>query len=64
MLGFKSFESAQGTLAGIEMVRMIKKGQMAFPLSKQLQNFLFSSGIIIRLQSDFLFSILHATVPI
>ncbi|MBF0288288.1 MAG: IS6 family transposase [SAR324 cluster bacterium] len=27
MLGFKSFDSASGTLNGIEMVRMIKKGQ-------------------------------------
>jgi putative transposase len=28
MLGFKSFESAQRTLAGIEIVRMIKKNQL------------------------------------
>ena len=28
MMGFKSFESAQRTLAGIELVRMIKKDQM------------------------------------
>jgi len=27
MLGFKSFFSAQRTLAGIEQVRMLKKGQ-------------------------------------
>ena len=39
MLGFKSFESAQRTLAGIEMVRMIKKGQMAFPLSSSYKTF-------------------------
>jgi putative transposase len=28
MLGFKSFDAAQGTLAGIELMHMIKKGQM------------------------------------
>ncbi len=28
MLGFKSFEAAQNTLAGIELMRMIKKQQM------------------------------------
>jgi len=28
MLGFKSFYAAQKTLAGVELVRMIKKGQM------------------------------------
>ena len=28
MMGFKSFELAQHTLVGIEMIRMIKKGQM------------------------------------
>jgi len=28
MLGFKNFNSAQGTLAGIELVAMLKKGQM------------------------------------
>jgi putative transposase len=27
MLGFKSFRSAQATLAGIEIWRMLKKGQ-------------------------------------
>jgi putative transposase len=27
MLGFKSFEAAQGTLAGIELMHMLKKGQ-------------------------------------
>jgi len=31
MLGFKSFESAQITLAGIETVRMIKKNQLTNP---------------------------------
>jgi putative transposase len=31
MLGFKNFESGSGTLTGIEMVRMIKKGQVTFP---------------------------------
>jgi putative transposase len=28
MLGFKSFAAAQDTLAGIELIHMIKKGQM------------------------------------
>jgi putative transposase len=28
MLGFKSFEAAQGTLAGIELMHMLKKGQL------------------------------------
>jgi putative transposase len=29
MLGFKSFEAAQATLAGIELMHMLKKGQLA-----------------------------------
>jgi len=28
MLGFKNFHSAQSTLTGIELVDMLKKGQM------------------------------------
>ncbi len=28
MLGFKSFDAAQSTLAGIELMRMLKKGQL------------------------------------
>jgi putative transposase len=28
MLGFKSFDTAQDTLAGVELMHMIKKGQM------------------------------------
>jgi putative transposase len=28
MLGFKSFETAQHTLAGIELMHMLRKGQM------------------------------------
>ena len=31
MMGFKSFECAKKTLAGIELMRMIKKGQMEHP---------------------------------
>ena len=31
MLGFKNFESASRTLTGIEIVRMIKKGQVTHP---------------------------------
>jgi putative transposase len=33
MLGFKSYESASRTLAGIEMVRMIQKDQVTFPMT-------------------------------
>jgi putative transposase len=32
MLGFKSFECASRTITGIEIVKMIKKGQINFPL--------------------------------
>jgi len=28
MLGFKSFNAAQSTLTGIELVRMLRKGQL------------------------------------
>jgi transposase-like protein len=28
MLGFKSFQAAQATLVGIELIRMLKKGQL------------------------------------
>ncbi|MFT6875885.1 MAG: putative transposase [Granulosicoccus sp.] len=30
MLGFKSFFCAQRTLAGIELIRMLRKGQMRY----------------------------------
>ena len=33
MLGFKNFDSAQNKLAGIELMGMIKKGQMKKKLS-------------------------------
>ena len=36
MLGFKSFEAAQSTLVGIELMHMLKKGQMA--LKKGAEN--------------------------
>jgi putative transposase len=36
MLGFKHFDSAQSTLAGIELVAMLKKGQMKKNLSGTL----------------------------
>jgi putative transposase len=39
MLGFKNFESASQTLAGIEMVRMIKKEQVTFPLATFYKTF-------------------------
>ena len=39
MLGFKSFESAKRTLAGIELVRMLKKGQMIDPKSSSFKSF-------------------------
>ena len=39
MLGFKSFESASRTLTGIEMVRMIKKNQVNFPMATNYDTF-------------------------
>ena len=36
MLGFKNFNSAQNTLAGIKLVAMLKKGQMKKNLSGAL----------------------------
>ena len=39
MLGFKNFESASPTLNGIEMVRMIKKEQVAFPMATFYKTF-------------------------
>ncbi|MFT5548137.1 MAG: putative transposase [Candidatus Azotimanducaceae bacterium] len=36
MLGFKSFRSAQSTLVGIELVAMLKKGQMKKTLAGAL----------------------------
>jgi putative transposase len=39
MLGFKSFESAQRTLAGIEIVRMIKKNQLENPRITTFKSF-------------------------
>jgi putative transposase len=38
-LGFKNFESASRTLTGIEMVRMIKKGQVNFPMATTYKTF-------------------------
>jgi transposase-like protein len=38
-LGFKSFESASRTLIGIEIVRMIKKEQIAFPRATYFKTF-------------------------
>jgi putative transposase len=39
MLGFKNFESVSRTLAGIEIVRMIKKGQVTFPAISPFKTF-------------------------
>ena len=39
MLGFKCFESAQRTLSGIEIVRMIQKEQVAFPRATSYKTF-------------------------
>jgi putative transposase len=39
MLGFKSFESARRTLAGIELVRMLKKRQLIDPKSTVFKSF-------------------------
>ncbi len=38
MLGFKNFHSAQSTLAGIEVIAMIKKGQMKKNMSGKLSS--------------------------
>jgi transposase-like protein len=38
-LGFKSFESVSRTLTGIEMIRMIKKRQLSFPLVTYFKTF-------------------------
>ena len=39
MLGFKSFESASRTLTGIEIVRMISKEQVSFPMATYYKTF-------------------------
>lgn len=39
MLGFKCFESASRTLTGIEIVRMIKKGQVILPATNAFLTF-------------------------
>jgi putative transposase len=39
MLGFKNFASASRTLAGIEMVRMIKKEHIASSMATSYQTF-------------------------
>ena len=39
MLGFKSFESAQRTLNGIEIIRMLKKDQLKSPCSSTIKSF-------------------------
>lgn len=36
MLNFKSFRSARNTLAGIELIHMIRKGQMIFAEEDQM----------------------------
>ncbi len=38
-LGFKSFQSASRTLIGIEIVRMIKKEQVTFPMITNFKTF-------------------------
>ena len=39
MLGFKNFESASRILTGIEIVRMIKKEQVSFPMATYFKTF-------------------------
>jgi len=39
MLGFKNFESAERTLSGIEVVRMIKKNQLVKPMTTTYHSF-------------------------
>ncbi len=36
MLGFKAFEAAQSTLVGIELMHMLRKGQLADGLEQGL----------------------------
>jgi hypothetical protein len=36
MLGFKSFDAAQGTLAGVELMPMLRKGQSVIPSPARL----------------------------
>ncbi len=45
MLGFKSFRSAKITIAGIENIRMIQKGQIVGSNNKVLSHLLISSVI-------------------
>jgi len=40
------FGKRQRTLAGIEMARMIRKGQMDFPLSSSYKTFCCLAGLI------------------
>lgn len=44
MLGFKNFESASRTLSGIEIVRMIKKEQVTFPMATCYKTFCSLAG--------------------
>ena len=39
MLGFKNFESAERTLSGIEVVRMLKKNQLVIPMASTYHSF-------------------------
>jgi len=39
-LGFKDFESAQRTIAGVEMIRMLKKNQMLNPKGSTYKSFI------------------------
>ena len=41
MLGFKNFESASRTLTGIEIIRMIKKEQGTFPITRNYKTFCY-----------------------
>jgi hypothetical protein len=59
MLGFKNFESASQTLAGIEMVRLIRKQQLVFPMTTTSKT--FCSLAIEDLASKLCFSIFIST---
>jgi hypothetical protein len=59
MLGFKSFESASRTLAGIEMVRMIKKEQVVSPAATSYKT--FCSLAALSIVSKFVFFIFIST---
>src|SRR3954462_11446528 len=56
MLGFKNFESASRTLTGIEIVRMIKKGQVVLPGTSGYTTFCTLTARVIELAGNSCFA--------